>query len=294
MLDDRPYMRADPFRPAWTITTILIVVSSVAFMLQTLYQSGGASQTHFIQQYLALSHAGLSRGFFWQPLTFQFLHGGFFHLLLNMLCLFFFGRFLEERMGRMPFLKLYLVSGVVGGLLQAMLGLVSARYFGGVTVGASAGDYGLIAAFSLLEPNAVIRLWFILPIRSLYFMYIAGGISLFYLLFPSPQNIAHAAHLGGLLAGVAFLRWPRSLSSPGAAAHSGAPSYQRRPLISVRQGRAARWAKEHPELRDVSATEFISREVDPILDKISSQGIQSLTPKEREILEAARSKMRRR
>jgi membrane associated rhomboid family serine protease len=295
MLDDRPYMRADPMRPAWTITTALIVASVAAFLLQTIYQNAGEAQTVFVRKYLALSHAGLSRGYFWQPLTFQFLHGGFFHLLLNMVCLYFFGRFLEERMGRMPFLKLYLISGVVGGLCQAALGLISKNQFGGVTVGASAGVYGLIAAFSLLEPNAIIRLWFIVPIRSIYFMYIAGGISVFYLLFPSAPGIAHAAHLGGLLAGAAYLRWPRLHSFFDRHPYPPDSGYRRRPLISVRRARAASWTKDQEDtLRDISPTDFISREVDPILDKISAKGIQSLTPQEREILEAARSKMRRR
>jgi hypothetical protein len=127
-------------------------------------------------------------------------------------------------------------------------------------------------------------------------MYIAGGISLFYILAPSAgSNIAHAAHLGGLLGGVVFMRWDYVRGVFFTSASSAPSRIRPRELIRVRKSRAAPWNRS-PEGAppDISPTEFISREVDPILDKISAQGSQSLTAKEREILEAARSKMRRR
>lgn len=277
------------------MTALLLGINSAVFIIQNILESRSHQWASFFHEYLALSQQGLARLYWWQPLTFQFLHGGFLHLLFNMLCLYFFGRFLEDRIGRMSFLKLYLISGVAGGLLQTLLGFLSHSYFGAPVVGASAGVFGLIAAFSLLEPNAIIHIWFVLPIRSLYFLYIAGAVSLFFIFVPSSTNVAHAAHLGGLLAGVAFMQWSSLRRVFSSSARPRPARFHPRELLRVRTIKNARWPNPNPpEPPEMSPTEFISREVDPILDKISAYGIQSLTPKERQILEAARSKMRKR
>lgn len=291
MLEDRSYMRSDPIRPRLSMTALLMIANVAVFALQQV----NAAYFHFsVEDYLALSRRGLLHGYLWEVITFQFLHGGFWHLFFNMICIYFFGRFAEERLGASSLLKLYLLSGVAGGLLQTFFGFVLPRYFGGSVVGASAGVYGLIAAFSLIEPNAVIRVWFILPIRAIYFMYIAGGISLFYILVPAEPGIAHAAHLGGLLAGAAFVRWDdiRDRFFPARPHRS---TVRPRELIRVHASKRSPWNSHKGEApENLSPTEFISREVDPILEKISAHGIQSLTDKEKKILEAAYSKLRKR
>jgi len=101
--------------------------------------------------------------------------------------------------------------------------------------------------------------------------------------------MAHAAHLGGILAGFAYLRWG-SLAEKLFVRRRVRP--RPRELMKVHLPKSGGWHKSESE--DVPPGEFISREVDPILDKISAHGIQSLTPRERKILEAARAKMERR
>jgi membrane associated rhomboid family serine protease len=269
-----------------------MVVNVLIFALQ---EVNDAYLGYPIYKYLALSHEGLREGYVWQLLTFQFLHGGPMHLLFNLLGIYFFGRPVEERLGKVGMLRLYLVSGIVGGLLQALLGWLLPRYFGFPVVGASAAVYGLITAFGMLDPEGVILLFFILPLRAKYFPIIAAAIALFYILVPTQTAIAHAAHLGGILGGYAYLRWGALLASLFRARPIIRPKLRPRELMRVSAPKMASWQRvKRDESDDLPPSEFISREVDPILDKISQQGIHSLTPRERQILQAARAKMEKR
>jgi membrane associated rhomboid family serine protease len=180
---------------------------------------------------LALSRDGLNHGYWWQLITFQFLHAplagpfGFkslmaldlpWHLILNCWGIFVFGPPVEFTLGKRHFATLYLASGIAGGLLQVLVSVLSHR-FGGAVVGASAGLFGLIAAFTTLYPDArmTVLLFLVIPIRMtantlLTVAALLTAIGLFVSgLWPYAwiNNIAHAAHLGGLLAGLAFLRW---------------------------------------------------------------------------------------
>jgi hypothetical protein len=170
-------------------------------------------------------------------------------------------------------------------------------------VGASAGVFGLVAAFATRAPDQPITLlvFFILPVtfRARALLIIEGCIALAGVvgpLLPHPVfggNIAHGAHLGGMLTGIAWIRWgmmPRpSFNFWRPLMRRAQPRREsaRGPLRRVSRS-AGRKAEELPP------AEFISREVDPILEKISARGIHSLTERERQILEAARSKMARR
>ena len=100
-----------------------------------------------------LSTYGLREGRIYELITFQFMHAGWMHLFGNMLGLYFFGRAMEEVLGRKGLLKLYLFSGTIGGLLQIILAFSFPNYFGGGVVGASAGVFGLIAAFAARAPD---------------------------------------------------------------------------------------------------------------------------------------------
>jgi hypothetical protein len=171
-------------------------------------------------------------------------------------------------------------------------------------VGASAGICGLVAAFALLSPQSTIYLFFVIPFRAVYFLplMIAGTVLL--LVIPSHDHIAHAAHLGGMLAGIAWVKvgWRDYVALPWAGWFERwrrwrpLQSRQRkRELVRAASLRAKPWLQTSPDApADLSPDEFISREVDPILDKISQHGIQSLTERERKTLEAARKKMARR
>src|SRR5439155_6563953 len=215
MLADRQYMRRDNVPTPWSMTIVLLVFNILVFFLE--YSDGSRSKNWFLE-YGALSLEGLTRGFIWQFITFQFLHGGLPHLVLNSLGLYFFGRPLEGMLGRRDFLKLYLFSGVIGGVLQALLGFIFPQ-IAGPMVGASAGICGLIAALSVLAPDSQIYVWFVLPIRARYFLPIMFGLTLLFLVTstdgPSTEGrVAHAAHLGGILGGLAYLKCLHGLRRP--------------------------------------------------------------------------------
>jgi membrane associated rhomboid family serine protease len=247
----------------------------------------------------ALSLEGLARRWFWQLLTFQFLHGGLIHLLCNLLAIYFFGRALEEVIGARRMLRLYLASGAVGGICQMLLAYASPQYFGGAVVGASAGAFGLVAAFAMLFPHRVLTLlvFFVLPVslRARTLLWLSLGLAVFGVLVPD-GIVADGAHLGGILTGVAYVHWV--LQGRGWPARL--PAFRpgvRRPRELVRTVSSGRPYWSNPAGAaggNLAPDEFISREVDPILDKISAQGIQSLTAHERDILEAARSRMPKR
>jgi membrane associated rhomboid family serine protease len=289
MLEDRDYMRQSSHGPYWSATIALLAANILAFILQY------TVLTHEIfQNYLALSLDGLRHGYVWQLLTYQFLHGGLFHIFFNCWALFVFGREVESMLGKTRFLILYFSSGIVGGLFQALVELAWPNYFFGSTVGASAGVFGVVSAFAMLFPDRQLTmlLFLILPVnlraRSLLIVNLvltALGIS-----FPNTflgGNVAHAAHLGGILTGLAFIRW-------GSFQNTWNPFPARKRKTNLIKTISFKM-KPGPRTEDeLPSEEFISREVDPILDKISQHGIQSLTERERKILEAARSKMAKR
>src|ERR1019366_1575340 len=115
MLEDRYYMRQPAFRSLWSATVVLLVVNVVAFILQqVLYHYS----TFPVDGWFALSVGGLRQGFVWQLLTYQFMHGGWLHLLLNCWAIYVFGREVETTLGRGSFLTLYFTSGVIGGVFS--------------------------------------------------------------------------------------------------------------------------------------------------------------------------------
>ncbi len=292
MLEDRSYMRADPHRPAWSATALLMVAVVACFALQCIAMVYGRQEA-WIYHHLALSTDGLKSGYVWQLLSFQFLHAGFWHVVCNLVGLWFFGRTVEERLGAPAFLKLYFLAGLVGGVLQAGLGWVAPDFYGKVpTVGASAGVCGLIAVFALLEPDAEIRVLGVLPIKARHFLWVSGGVAAFFTFVPLGGGYAHAAHLGGFLSGVVSMRW--SINRPALHWNPLQGRRRKRQLVQA-AAQITRWrGRPDDSVSPLPPEEFISKEVDPILDKISAHGIHSLTPRERQILEAARAKMAKR
>ena len=294
MLDDRNYMRPDDrprlFGLGMSATILVMVSLVVAFALEQI-DYGYAGGKHLA--HLFLNSEDLRRGYLWELLTFQFLHAGLLHLGCNLLGIWSFGRYLENRLGQAHFLKLYFLSGVAGGLLQGVLGLAIPRIFGGPTIGASAGVFGLIAAFSLMEPDGLIMAFLVVPIRAKYLLYISGGIALFFVIVPSSPGIAHAAHLGGLLFGVAYIRRGIGFTQSLAEWNPLRRRSRRETMIKAATVKLPRFGRQAKlvETTEVASEEFMSKEVDPILEKISAHGIKSLTEREREILQAARARM---
>ena len=135
MLDDRLYMRDSSYDARWSATLILVVANTVVFAFQLI-----ADLTKIpFDRYLALSPSDLSHGWIWQLLTFQFLHGGPLHLILNCAMLWIFGRPLEQGLGRSSFLKLYFISGSAGGLVQVACGWLFTSFRPSPVLGARRG-----------------------------------------------------------------------------------------------------------------------------------------------------------
>jgi membrane associated rhomboid family serine protease len=295
MIEDRYYMRRPSGGVYRSATFTLIVLNVVAFLIEfailgpSLRFTAGASV-------FALSADGLRHGYVWQLITFQFMHGGLIHLLLNCLAIYVFGTGVEEALGRKSFYALYFSSGIFGGLVQAGLGmLLKGTIFEAPVVGASAGAFGLTAAFALLYPDSILMLLFVIPVRAKYLLPLSAAMAIAFMLMPSRGgNVAHAAHLGGMVAGYVFVRyavhwqfrWP-----------SRAGKLRRRPsrrLIRVPANKPSDWRDTVPVEEDLPPDEFLSKEVDPILEKITAHGMSSLTERERRILERAGTKVGKR
>lgn len=201
----------------WPVTNALLLVNVAAFIGQTLLQR---FHPRFpLEQYFGLSLPGLAEGFLWQLLTFQFLHGGLVHLLLNCWGIYVFGHAVELTLGRKRMLELYLLSGAIGGGAHVLGSMFFPSHFGVSTmfgiahydsvVGASAGLFGLMAAFATLYPEHDLKVLvlFLFPV-TVSARVLAGvcvGISVVGMLM-TRSNVAHGAHLGGLVAGALYVR----------------------------------------------------------------------------------------
>jgi len=213
MLSERDYHQTPARKWRLSATIVLIALNVLAFLIQTNVLSQAINEN-----YLELSPDGLLHGYVWQLLSYQFMHGGWLHLILNCWGLFVFGRGVEWVVGKPRFLLLYFMSGIIGGLFQVLAGVLWPQYFSGSTVGASAGVMGVVATFAMLFPEQrlVLLLLYVIPInlraKSLIWLILlitAVGIS-----FPLASwrfllggNVAHFGHLGGILTGLAFSRF---------------------------------------------------------------------------------------
>jgi membrane associated rhomboid family serine protease len=290
MLEDRDYMRQPASGRAWSVTTVLTFSLVAIFALQCIddaYLHTGA------EDWLALTVPGIQHGWVWQLFTFQLLHASVMHVVFNLISFWWLGHFVENVLGKKRFLAAFFGCGAIGGVLQGALMLLSPERYGFIMVGASAGVAGLLAIFALLERDSVVRFNFILPIRAIWLLWIFGGVSLFFTLVPTGLSggIAHAAHLGGMLAGIAWVKlgWHRDyMQLPWERWWEWLTTSSKGPTQNRRPSQLKKFEKPNEA---PAAGEFLTDDVDAILDKISARGINSLTARERTVLEAARKKM---
>lgn len=201
----------------------------------------------------------------WTIVTYMFLHGGFAHLIFNMIALYFFGPRVEQRIGSERFFALYFISGMSGGLLSFVFAPLAA------VIGASGAIFGVLLAFARFWPRDRIYIWGILPIEARWLVVGYTLLSLWGGFGGGSSGTAHFAHLGGFVGGFFFLYYIER--------YQGAKRF-RREATSVPVAKDAlvgNWrnvnrAGIHAVNRD---------EVDRILDKISASGLGSLTPQER-------------
>jgi membrane associated rhomboid family serine protease len=144
----------------------------------------------------------------WQLVTYLFLHDPTspWHILFNMLGLWWAGTAIEQTWGTRKFLKFYFICGIGAGLCV----ILAALLFNGMespVIGASGAIYGLLLAFALLFPDQIV-IFIFFPIKAKYLVMILAGVALFSSITDHSSGVSYAAHLGGLAIGLAYLRLP--------------------------------------------------------------------------------------
>lgn len=208
----------------------------------------------------------------WSVVTYMFVHGGFMHLFMNMLALFFFGPPLEQKWGSRFFLRFYLVTGLGAAAFSVLLYSLTGPT---LMVGASGAIFGLLVAFALNWPDAKIFLYFVFPVPAKWFVAGLGALTLLSTVQGSTDGVAHWAHLGGLVTGFVYLRYGERI---GRFAH--------RALYRERQAPTRPPPPPPPPPRRRRRVDGDSLdEVDRILDKIRADGMDSLSARERAFLD---------
>jgi rhomboid family protein len=238
----------------------LLIINCAVYVIQIIgWKQVGSGEEAFVEKWFAAK--SLYPWQIWRLVTFQFLHGSTFHLLFNMIGLFFLGPTLERSWGSKKFLTFYLLCGAVGGALFLIGGHLS-MFFGTTLVGASGGVLGLLVACAILFPHfVVILLFFPVPIRFAAFL--LTGVYILSVISGVGNAGGDLCHLGGMA--TAFV-WIMS-----------------RPYF-------AKWKFKQQEgafQRKLEGQQQRQYEVDRILAKVHEQGVQSLTRKEKQILQDA-------
>ncbi|MFA5160705.1 MAG: rhomboid family intramembrane serine protease [Elusimicrobiales bacterium] len=204
---------------------------------------------------LGLSPAfALGRLWLWQFITYIFMHGGFWHLLINGFMVWTFGAMFEGFWGTRKFLVYCAITGISAGLCHAAAEPHSAM----PVVGASGVVFGLLAAFALEFPEMPVYAWFVFPMKAVHMALLLGAAELAMCFNPQKSAAANLAHLGGMVAGYIYLRWHPAIAGK---------------LALLRGPETVRRVKTEDS------------DIDRILDKISSRGEESLTENEKRRME---------
>jgi membrane associated rhomboid family serine protease len=265
--------RPSPTTRRWTQRPRVVLLSLIGanfgiFVAQLFLD---AYQPGFVREYLALSDEGLHSAYGWQFITAAFLHDGAWHLLGNMFLLYLLGRDVESIVGQRHFLFLYL-SGTLAGELTHLFLMPDHS----ALLAASGGPAAVVVAYAAILPELELTsMLFFLPVRlkAKHLAYGAFAISTLLIIFDRSPTVAHSSFLGGCIAGWFY-------------AHLlgfGRPSILQRAL-SQRRAETERYETMSPE-------EFIAQEIDPLLEKISREGMGSLTRAEKRLLAKAREKI---
>lgn len=205
----------------------------------------------------------------WTVVTYMFLHGGWMHIGFNMIVLYFFGPRVEARLGSNRFIMLYFIAGIAGAGLSFFLAPGSA------IIGASAAVFGVETAYAKYWPRDLIYIWGVLPIQAIWLIALTVAYSVWSGLNGSTGGVADFAHLGGIAAGFLFLWWLDR--------HRGTRKFRAKAMAAPTKAHVTRvlnWKQVDPS----SIHELNREEVNRILDKISAQGVDSLTADERVFL----------
>jgi membrane associated rhomboid family serine protease len=266
--------------PGWSVNTWIIVANiavhilAVTIFMPAFYQYGSLTVADAFQRLEV-----------WRLITFQFLHdpNSIWHVGMNMFGLWIFGPMVEQYLGGKKYLAFYMVCGLCGGLLFSILtvlGNVTGAHIPGLLsndfrtplIGASAGVFGVIVACAHISPNTTVQLLFPpIPMKLKVFAYGYVGLALFQLLAGSSNAGGEAAHMGGAIAGFYFIRNSHHLLDFFDIFGDSRKNFPK--------GKP----KKHRQPRGTPSTD----EVDRILAKVATEGIGSLTDKEKQTLNKA-------
>ncbi|MFH1728151.1 MAG: rhomboid family intramembrane serine protease [Pseudomonadota bacterium] len=175
----------------------IIIITIVTYIIQTI---AGSINLPFIGLFSLVPDFVKSQYFVWQLLTYNFLHGGVFHILINMLVLYMFGNEIETVFGQKRFIIYYLLCGIGAGIITVIFSSNSLI----PVVGASGAIYGLLMAYALLFPNRQVLFMMIFPIKVKWMVTIFIAVEFFGTIEYSRDGISHVSHLGGLLIGFLY------------------------------------------------------------------------------------------
>jgi membrane associated rhomboid family serine protease len=239
----------------------ILITATVVFFLQHFWGAWMLENLGLIPVLVLHGHK------VWQLFTYQFLHGGIFHWLFNMFILWMIGGMLESQWGTPYFVRFFLITG----LGAALCVLLMAPHSTIPVIGLSASIFGMLVAFAMLYPHSVMYLYFVIPVKAWHAAALFAVIELFAALNGGNAAVTSIAHLGGMLFGYVYVRFGT--------------------LIDYRVGwlfSALRvWPPRSSEKSQVSlheVTDDLVSEVDRILDKVSRKGAESLTGKEKDIM----------
>lgn len=291
------------------ITKFLLCTNIIVFLAQLLLERKGIDLSHILGLHFALADDFNVLQLF----TYMFLHGSWEHLFFNMFTLWMFGRIIEHTLGTKHFIIYYIICGIGAGFCQEIVQFaeyyINALYqYDAVntgstlipmndylnmwtTIGASGAVYGILLAYGFLYPNERIMLLIPpIPIKAKYLVIGYAALELL-LSFNSSDNVAHFAHLGGMIFGLILLmRWTRRKIGPSwldrLSSHFKGKT---RPTIRVYQNpnpkpRQEEQPQASAQAQHQSDYEARRRKVDELLDKIKISGYESLTEEEKNFL----------
>ena len=298
--DTHDYPRMTP------VVQALIVINVAMMFLQRTVVSGLPG---------VLAYSGEPLRAWWTPVTYMFVHAGLLHLAFNMYTLWIFGPRLEHVWGTKRFAWFYLWCGLGGVVGHALFGPG-----GSALVGASAAVFGVMLAFAWQWPREEIYLFGVLPMRVSVLVALLAGINLLQGILAaggSGSGIAHLAHLGGFAFAFLYLHAPGPGSIDRLRQHvssvpDGAESPRAIPPRTARSrtrgdevdeivakskaivGKHKHQQRQQPARGTLprAAAEMKPAEMDRLLDKISAEGIESLTEEEREMLSELSRRLR--
>jgi membrane associated rhomboid family serine protease len=266
------------FRRMPPVIRTIIAISVIVFIIQAVIggiQAGGRPIGQYIVDYFGFNpsiRTALTQP--WRFVTYLFLHGGGFHLLFNMLWLWWMGRSVEESIGPRSFVVLFFGSGIGGAFFHIAF---ASLYGTSMVIGASGAVFGVMVAFAYLYPRTPIMLLFLPPIEARFV--VAGLIAFDVLFIGSGDNVARLVHLGGAGVGYLLIKAHYEGKDLSAVVRPIERLWQQSP-----KSKASKKTK-NSKMYSVSDVEIVEEtnqdELDQILEKISKSGYDGLTKEEK-------------